>query len=58
MSRTAAAGHVLTISAEAIDTFMADVSSLVDTIDDEHEITQQIASLLRALLVSGWDSPR
>jgi len=45
------------MTAEALDTFVADVTSLVDRIDDEHEITSQVATRLSAPLASGYRLP-
>jgi predicted metal-dependent enzyme (double-stranded beta helix superfamily) len=40
-----------------MDTFIEDVAALVSSIDDEYEITDQVAARLSALLASGFRLP-
>jgi predicted metal-dependent enzyme (double-stranded beta helix superfamily) len=40
-----------------LDTFIEDVASLVGSIDDEHEITEQVAERLSDLLAGGYRLP-
>ena len=45
------------MTAEALDTFITDVASLVRSIDDEHEITSLVAARMSALLAGGYRLP-
>lgn len=42
---------------EILGRFIADVTSLVTTVHDEHELTNSVAELLSALLASGYRLP-
>jgi 3-mercaptopropionate dioxygenase len=45
------------MSANTLDGFITDVASLVDGVDDEYEITKQVAERLSALLASDYRLP-
>jgi 3-mercaptopropionate dioxygenase len=45
------------MTAEALDTFITDVASLVSSIDDEYEITNLVAERMSALLAGGYRLP-
>src|ERR687891_198144 len=42
---------------QTLDTFIEDVASLVSSIDDEYEITKQVAARLSALLAGDYRLP-
>jgi len=49
--------RMVTMRTENLDTFIKDVASLVSSIDDEYEITNQVAAQLSGLLASDYRLP-
>jgi predicted metal-dependent enzyme (double-stranded beta helix superfamily) len=45
------------MTTETLEAFIADVASVVDSTDDEHEITELVAERLSALLAGGYRLP-